>query len=265
MLDMLKAGEGCVVRNPIPMEIDGVSFGTTHVEEGSTVTVSGKKLPVLLSMGGYDGYFSVGNNGFINGVQVLVSDRIYSSLTGTDTYAELCPGLKDGADRTAFNQVLEELGQRIPGTVTVSYEQTDRQYEESEAQIRFLAWGLILFIGLIGILNIINTVYTNIHTRIMEIGIQRAVGMSVGSLFRVFLWEGFYYGRNAAVIGSIAGYLGTVFVEAGATDTIRLTAVPVIPVACASLLSIGACILATCIPLRKISRMSIVESIEAVE
>ncbi len=261
-LDMLKAGEGCVVRNPIPMEIDGVSFGTTHVEEGSTVTVSGKKLPVLLSMGGYDGYFSVGNNGFINGVQVLVSDRIYSSLTGTDTYAELCPGLKDGADRTAFNQVLEELGQRIPGTVTVSYEQTDRQYEESEAQIRFLAWGLILFIGLIGILNIINTVYTNIHTRIMEIGIQRAVGMSVGSLFRVFLWEGFYYGRNAAVIGSIAGYLGTVFVEAGATDTIRLTAVPV---ACASLLSIGACILATCIPLRKISRMSIVESIEAVE
>ena len=264
-LDMLKAGEGCVVRNPIPMEIDGVSFGTTHVEEGSTVTVSGKKLPVLLSMSGYDGYFSVGNNGFINGVQVLVSDRIYSSLTGTDTYAELCPGLKDGADRTAFNQVLEELGQRIPGTVTVSYEQTDRQYEESEAQIRFLAWGLILFIGLIGILNIINTVYTNIHTRIMEIGIQRAVGMSVGSLFRVFLWEGFYYGRNAAVIGSIAGYLGTVFVEAGATDTIRLTAVPVIPVACASLLSIGACILATCIPLRKISRMSIVESIEAVE
>ena len=264
-LDMLKAGEGCVVRNPIPMEIDGVSFGTTHVEEGSTVTVSGKKLPVLLSMSGYDGYFSVGNNGFINGVQVLVSDRIYFGLTGTDTYAELCPGLKDGADRTAFNQVLEELGQRIPGTVTVSYEQTDRQYEESEAQIRFLAWGLILFIGLIGILNIINTVYTNIHTRTMEIGIQRAVGMSVGSLFRVFLWEGFYYGRNAAVIGSIAGYLGTVFVEAGATDTIRLTAVPVVPMSCASLFAIGACLLATTIPLWKISRMSIVDSIELVE
>ena len=264
-LDMLKAGEGCVVRNPIPMEIDGVAFGTTHVEEGSEITVSGKRLPVLLSMSGYDDYFSVGNSGFINGVQVLVSDRIYSGLTGMDTYAELRPELKEGADRIAFDQALEALGRRIPGTVTVSYEQTDRQFEESEAQIRLLAWGLILFIGLIGILNIINTVYTNIHTRITEIGIQRAMGMSVGSLFRVFLWEGFYYGRNAAVIGSIAGYLGTVFVEAGATDTIRLTAVPVVPIACASLLSIGACILATCIPLQKISRMSIVDSIEAVE
>lgn len=261
-LRQLKAGEGCVVRNPIPMEIEGVSFGTTHVEEGSTIMVSGKRLPVLLSMSGYDDYFSVGNSGFVNGVQVLVSDRIYTSLTGKDTYAELRPGLIAGADRTAFDRELEEFCRRIPGTVTVSYEQMDRQYEESEAQIRLLAWGLILFIGLIGILNIINTVYTNIHTRITEIGIQRAMGMSGGSLFRVFLWEGFYYGRNAAVIGSITGYIGTVFVEAGAADTIRLTAVPVVPMACASLLAIGACILATCIPLQKISRMSIVDSIK---
>ena len=264
-LEQLKAGEGCVIRNPIPMEIGGESFGTTHVEEGSTVTVSGKKLPVLLSMEGYDDYFSVGNRGFVNGVQVLVSDRIYSSLTGTDTYAELRPGLTADADRAAFDQVLEEFCRRVPGTVTVSYEQTDRQYEESEAQIRLLAWGLILFIGLIGILNIVNTVYTNIHTRITEIGIQRAMGMSAGSLYRVFLWEGFYYGISAAVIGCITGYIGTVFVEAGATDTLRLTAVPVVPMACASLFAIGACILTTCIPLRKISRMSIVDSIELVE
>ena len=147
----------------------------------------------------------------------------------------------------------------------MSYEQTDRQYAESEAQIRLLAWGLILFIGLIGILNIINTVYTNIHTRITENGIQRAMGMSAGSLYRVFLWEGFYYGISAAVIGCITGYIGTVFVEAGAADVLRLTAVPVVPMACASLFSIGACILATCIPLRKVSRMSIVDSIELVE
>ncbi|RKI86413.1 ABC transporter permease [bacterium 1xD42-87] len=264
-LEQLKAGEGCVIRNPIPMEIEGVSFGTTHVEEGSTVTVSGKKLPVLLSMEGYDGYFSVGNSGFVNGVQVLVSDRIYSSLTGTDTYAELRPGLTAGADRAAFDRVLEEFCRRVPGTVTVSYEQTDRQYEESGAQIRLLAWGLILFIGLIGILNIVNTVYTNIHTRITEIGIQRAMGMSAGSLYRVFLWEGFYYGIRAAVIGCITGYIGRVFVEAGAADALRLTAVPVVPMACASLFAIGACILATCIPLWKISRMSIVDSIELVE
>ena len=128
---------------------------------------------------------------------------------------ELRPGLTAGADRAAFDRVLEEFCRRVPGTVTVSYEQTDRQYAES--------------------------------------------------LYRVFLWEGFYYGIRAAVIGCITGYIGTVFVEAGAADVLRLTAVPVVPMACASLFAIGACILATCIPLRKISRMSIVDSIELVE
>ena len=68
-----------------------------------------------------------------------------------------------------------------------------------------LGWCLILFIGLIGILNIINTVYTNIHTRLNEIGIQRAIGMSTASLYRTFLWEGAYYGLLAAAIGAISG------------------------------------------------------------
>lgn len=264
-MEMLKSGEGCVVRNPIPMEIEGMSFGTTHVEEGSSITVAGKELPVMLSMNGYDGYFSVGNNGFVNGVQVLVSDRLYPSLTAADAYAELRPILYEDADRIAFDKVLEELCRQIPGTAAVSYEQTERQFAESEAQIKLLAWGLILFIGLIGILNIVNTVYTNIHTRVAEIGIQRAIGMSAGSMFKVFLWEGIYYGISAAVIGSIAGYICTVFAEAAATDVVQPVAVPVVPIIEAAVLSIGACILATCIPLRRISRMSIVDSIEKVE
>ena len=264
-LAALKAGEGCVVRNPIPMTVEGATYGTTQVEEGSTITVAGKELPVLLSLSGYEGYFSVGNSGFINGVQVLVSDRLYSQLTGTDTYAELRPALTAEADRSAFDSVLDQFCQRVPGTSTVSYEQTDRQMEESAAQINMLAWGLILFIGLIGILNIINTVYTNIHTRIAEIGTQRAIGMSARSLYRTFLWEGAYYGIIAAVIGCIAGYGCTVLVEAAATDELQLIFPPLVPMAEAVVLSIGACLLATAIPLRKIAKLSIVDSIEAVE
>ena len=142
----------------------------------------------MLSLDGYDTYFSVGNNGFTNGVQVLVSDRLYPQLTGIETYAELRPILSADADRGAFDEVLDQLCQRIPGSTVISYEQTDRQLTESFEQIRLLAWGLILFVALIGLLNIINTVYTNIHTRIAEIGMQRAIGMSAGSLFKVFLW-----------------------------------------------------------------------------
>ena len=147
----------------------------------------------------------------------------------------------------------------------MSYEQTDRQYAESEAQIRLLAWGLILFIGLIGILSIINTVYTNIHTRVAEIGTQRAIGMSAESLYKIFLWEGIYYGIIATAIGSVTGYLCTVFVEAAATDTLRPVSFPAVPAISAAAFSIGACMLATFIPLGKISRINIVNAIEAAE
>ena len=264
-LAALKAGEACVVRNPLPITAEGATYGTTHVEEGSVITVAGKELPVLLSLSGYDGYFSVGNSGFVNGVQVLTSDRIYPQLTGTDAYAELRPALDADADRGAFDAMLERFCQRAPGTSTVSYEQTDRQMEESAAQINMLAWGLILFIGLVGVLNIINTVYTNIHTRIAEIGTQRAVGMSARSLYRTFLWEGAYYGMIAAVIGCVAGYGCAILVEAAAMDELRLVFPPLIPMAEAVVLSLAACLLATAVPLRKIAKLSIVDSIEAVE
>ena len=251
--------------NPIPMEVEGMKFGTTHIEEGSTITVAGKKLPVLLSLSGYDGYFSVGSKGFINGVQVLVSDRLYPALTGTDTYAEFKPVLKKNADRESFDRTLESLCSRTAGTTWVSYEDTDRQLEESAAQINMLAWGLILFIGLIGILNIINTVYTNIHTRVAEIGTQRAIGMSAGSLYKTFLWEGIYYGMIAAVTGSVAGYLCILAVETAVSDTLVLAPVPVIPMLEAAGISVMACLFTTAAPLRRISKLSIVEAIETVE
>lgn len=261
----LQAGEGCVVRNPLQMEVAGQKIGTTCIEEGSTIVVAGKKLQVLLAMNGYDGYFSVGSSGFINGVQVIVSDRLYPELTGTDRYAELRPILEKGADREAFEEKLSALGSRVAGTTWVSYEQTDRQLAESAGQIRLLAWGMILLIGMIGILNIINTVYTNIHTRVTEIGIKRAIGMSVGSLYRTFLWEGAYYGMIAAVTGSITGYLSTMLMEAAMSNVLTLVPVPVIPILESAVVSVAACLAATALPLRQISRLGIVEAVGAVE
>jgi len=102
--------------------------------------------------------------------------------------------------------------------------------------------------------DIVNTVYTNIHTRVTEIGTQRAIGMSVGSLYKTFLWEGTYYGVFAAVTGSAAGYLCTVCVESAGAGAIQLTAPPLQAMVEAALLSIAACLLATAIPLRRIAK-----------
>ena len=136
---------------------------------------------------------------------------------------------------------------------------------ESFEQIKMLCWVLIVFIGIIGILNIVNTVYSNIHTRVGEIGIQRAIGMSAASLYRTFLWEGAYYGIFASLIGAVLGYICCIFIGAAQTDALQLVAVPVRSIAEAAVISIAACLLATAVPLRSIARMNIVDSIETVE
>lgn len=254
-----------MVRNPLPLVFEGQEIPRTSIQTGDTVTVAGRELTVLHTLNGYDTYLSVGNHGFVNGVQIVVNEDLYAALTGKTAYNWLLPALAEEVDREDYDAVVEALAGRVPGTLWLSYEDTDRQLAESFAQIQLLAWGLILFVALIGLLNIINTVYTNIHTRVAEIGMQRAIGMGAGSLFKVFLWEGAYYGLIAAAVGSVAGYVCTIFVEAASRDELRLVAVPVIPIAEAAVLAIAACLLATCIPLRRISKMSIVKSIGAAE
>ena len=124
---------------------------------------------------------------------------------------------------------------------------------------------LLFFIGILGILNIINTVYSNIHTRVNEIGMQRAIGMSAASLYKTFLWEGAYYAIFASVIGAVLGYVCCIFVGAAKTDALQLVAVPVIAIIEAAVVSVAACLLATAIPLHSIAKMNIVETIENIE
>ena len=186
-------------------------------------------------------------------------------MTGENRYAEIYPTLNENADPEKFEEWLDEWCKDNPGTHWLSYRQSDEQMAESFEQIRLLCWGLILFIGLIGILNIINTVYTNIHTRVNEIGMQRAIGMSNGSLYRTFLWEGAYYGLIASGIGAVCGYICTIFAEAAANDGLQISVFPIVSVLEAAVVSVAACLIATAIPLRTIGRMSIVESIETVE
>lgn len=257
----LKDGKACLITNPFPMPYQGQPLPATSLSAGDTVSIADIELKVL----GNSAAVGLDNEGFINGVQVVVFDTVYDQLTGKDAYSELYPVLKNGADTQAAERKIEQICSQTAGSHWLSYQNTDKQLEESFQQIKLLAWGLILFIGLIGLLNIINTTYTNIHTRVNEIGMQRAIGMSTASLYRTFLWEGAYYGIIAAVIGAAAGYICTIFIRAAATDQLAFVVFPVIPVLQATVISIAACLAATCLPLKQIARMSIVDSIERVE
>lgn len=260
-MEDLKEGKSCLVKNPIAVAVEGKTFEGTALNPGDQIKIA--DLP--LQVEGNCQQITLSGEGFTNGVQIIVFDQVYDKLTGKSSYSEIYPRFLKTVEETETDQIIDEICKENPGSHSISYKKTDQQLEESYAQVKWLAWGLIFFIGMIGLLNIINTTYTSIHTRITEIGVQRAIGMSSRSLYKTFLWEGAYYAVIASVIGAVLGYICTIFINAATTDTIQITAVPVMAILQAAAVSVIACLAATCIPLRKIARMSIVESIESVE
>ncbi len=73
------------------------------------------------------------------------------------------------------------------------------------------------------------------------------------------------YGIFASAIGAVLGYVCCIFVGAAQTDTLQMVEVPVAAILEAAAVSVAACLAATAIPLRAISRMNIVDSIETGE
>lgn len=260
--DTIGDGTGCLVKNPIAFSYGDTPVQQTNLSVGDTLRLGDKTLRVV---GLLDTPVTINNAGFTNGVQIIVNGELYSYLLGDDSYSEIYPTLRENADADAFKSWLDNWCSEQPGTHWLSYRQSSNEMAESFAQIKMLCWVLIAFIGVIGVLNIINTVYSNIHTRVGEIGMQRAIGMSAASLYQTFLWEGAYYGIYASVIGAVLGYLCCIFIGAAQTDVLQLVAVPITAIIEAAIISIVACLLATAFPLRSIAKLNIVESIENIE
>lgn len=257
----LELGKACLIKNPVVISYDGADMETTSFLEGDVISIRNTELKVL----GNCDFVTFNNEGFVNGIQVIVFDKIYDYLTGKTSYSELYPVLENKKNIDEIEHNIENICNEIAGSHWLSFQNTNQQLEESYQQIKLLAWGVILFIGLIGLLNIINTIYTTLHTRINEIGIQRAIGMSKKSLYKTFLWEGVYYGIIAVIFGTITGYVCTIFVEAAITEQIQLVAFPVISAAQAAMATVLSCFITTCLPLRQIAKMSIINSIETIE
>ena len=247
------SGKVCLIKNPISISTQNEILEATSFDAGNNLSIAGRSFDVLSNV---DAVMLAGG-GYTNGVQIIVYDTVFDELTGETNYTEIYPTLVDGVDTTNFEQTIKDLCEQTPDSRWISYQNTDKQLEGSYQQIKLLAWGLIFFIGLIGLLNIINTTYTNIHTRLGEIGMQRAIGMSTTSLYKTFLWEGAYYGLIASVIGAITGYICTVFIGAAAIEKLAFAAVPIIPIVQATFISVIACLIATCIPLSQIAKIAL--------
>ncbi|MBB6670304.1 ABC transporter permease [Cohnella nanjingensis] len=120
-----------------------------------------------------------------------------TTLMGVDV------AVQDGASDEPIRQALKTIVAQMPNTQLIDIAQEQKESRQFNLQMQIFVYGFLIVIGLIGSLNIINTVQTNLLLRRRELGLLQAVGMTMGQLRRMASLEGVWFG----VIGSFWGLL----------------------------------------------------------
>ena len=132
--------------------------------------------------------------------------------------------------------------------------------------INVFVYGFIIMISLIGIVNVVNTISLNILLKKKEFGTLGTIGMSESQLSKMVILEGILHGIIASVIGGIIS-LGLVLI-AIKIISFGLTVSNKIywqPFAIGFTVILVVVLIASLIPLNKLKKMNLVETIRNVE
>ncbi|MCI8393658.1 MAG: FtsX-like permease family protein [Clostridia bacterium] len=78
----------------------------------------------------------------------------------------------------------------------------EKMSNESQEMIKpIIAYSFVVFISVISILNIFNTILSSIYSRKREIAMLKSMGMSNKGISKMFTLEGIFYGLDSIIYG----------------------------------------------------------------
>jgi putative ABC transport system permease protein len=180
---------------------DSLSFAAYDIDSESGGLEEAKLLTVLAVVDSGFAGAAVNENG---GVNLICSEKLYAEATAGQPFpTAVMIMMKDGADRTAIKAYLDnEIG---PIYNVSDYAEAAESMKRVWMVLGIFLYGFVAVISLIGCLNIVNTMSTNIIIRTRELSVLRAIGMFEGGLRKMVAWEGMLYSAAAAVVGSAVG------------------------------------------------------------
>lgn len=210
--EALESGEGLVYTHPSYAKEFGIKVGSTQV-----ITIYDGK-------DSYKKEFTVLALVDIGGASIRIPESVMDSLIKTDTTIRV--GLEVKKDM--LKSVEEEIKNITDNDEYLSYgtlEDSIETYKKSMAITSVLIYSLVIIIGVIGLMNLINTMITSIITRKRELGILQAIGLSDKQLVKMLQIEGLFYTVGTLLItltlGNILGYISVIiFRNTGASYAI---------------------------------------------
>jgi putative ABC transport system permease protein len=113
--------------------------------------------------------------------------------------------VEDGKE-DAFQSFLEAYTTKTdPNTDFESKETLRKEFSSMSGAINLVGFALGLIIGIIGVLNFINTMLTSVIIRKRELAMLQSIGLTNSQLKRLLIYEGLYYIGFTALISLSAG------------------------------------------------------------
>ena len=170
--------------------------------------------------------------------------------------------LKDKAVAEPIKKAIEKIAEDHGNWYVYDYDEMARNTQSTVLIISILFYGFITVIALIGALNIINTISTNILLRTRELSVFKAVGMTKKGLNILVYLESIYYSALSALFGGLFGtLLSWLLFDIGSMVKDIQWTVPWSDIFTALAGAAAVCLISGYLPLKRINNGVIIENI----
>jgi len=198
-------------------------------------------------------------------LKLVTTEEVFSQITGKDKFQQLDINLQRG-DSAAVESGIKALCSRGEDRSYRDLRQINTKKREALVTAYVFIYGFVLVVSLIGALNVVNTMNTNIVAKTRYFGMLRAVGMSHDQLKRMIMWESVIYGLFGSVTGAVVGTLlaRLIYEKSPLVTYFDIPwSLPVIPLVIAVSATMMINVVSVIYPLRRIKNMKIAEVISA--
>jgi putative ABC transport system permease protein len=142
-----------------------------------------------------------------SGLKIITSKEMGKKLTEGKNIVpvNLNITLKDIKNEDAGKEAIETVIKSNPSLMVINKIDSNRESKSAILMVKILLYGFVLVVSLIGSVNIINTLTTNIILRKGEFATLKSIGMTQKGLKKMIVLEGLFYGIIGAIYGSIIG------------------------------------------------------------
>ena len=145
--------------------------------------------------------------GSSNGLKIITTEEMGKKLIDSKDIkpVNLNIALKDVKNEDAGKIAIETAIKSNPSLMVINNIDNNRTGKSSILMVQILLYGFVLVVSLIGSVNIVNTLTTNIILRKREFATLKSIGLTQKGLKKMIVLEGLLYGIVGAIYGSIIG------------------------------------------------------------